>query len=228
MLAKLLESCVDSSIHALLFGGSQLYGLLQSILTDDAQERLAIFQLDGFASDETLEYIRFKLATARFTKELLIDVGIIDVIHNSSRGIPVAIKNLVAGALNSAAQACEPDEFAGVGTTLSRNSIEQVDGCEEFGVLKGHDSCERGGLEQAWVASAQPRYWAAATLVVLLTDALLFWDTNRGDRHSIPIAVAVTPGATQVTEVERLADLAVVVPLLTSADEAVVAELEEF
>ena len=228
MLTKLLESCVDSSIHALLFGGNPLDSALQSILTDDAQERLAIFPLDGFASDETLEYIRFKLATARFTKELPIDVGIIDVIHNSSRGIPGAINNLVADALNSAAPACESDELAGIGPTLGRNSIEQVDDYERIGVLEAYDSDEIGDREQAWVAGIQPRYWAPATVVVLLTGALLFGDTSPGDRQLIPIAVAVTPGATQVVEVERLADMAVVVPLLTSADQAVVAELEGF
>ena len=75
LLMKLLDSSVDSSIHALLFGENQIDSLLQRILTADAQERLAVFPLDGFASDETQEYIRFKLATARFTKELPIDVG---------------------------------------------------------------------------------------------------------------------------------------------------------
>ena len=45
---------------------------------------LRFFRLDGFASDETQEYIRFKLATARFTKELPIDGGIVGAIHNSS------------------------------------------------------------------------------------------------------------------------------------------------
>ena len=228
LLTKLLDSCVDSSIHALLFGGNQLDSLLQSILTDDSQERLAIFPLDGLASDETLEYIRFKLATARFTNELPIDVGIIDLIHNSSRGIPGAINNLVADALNSVAPACESNDFAGISPTSNGNSIEQVDDYERIGVQEGYDSAESRDLEQAWVASIEFRYWAAAAVVVLLTGALLFGDTSPGDRQLIPIAVAVTPGATQVIEVERLADLAVFVPLLTSADQAVVAELEGF
>ena len=228
LLTKLLDSCVDSSIHALLFGGNQLDSSLQSILTDDSNERLAIFPLDGLASDETLEYIRFKLATARFTKELPIDVGIIDLIHNSSRGIPGAINNLVADALNSVAPACESNDFVGISATLNGNSIEQVDDYERIGVLEGYGSNERRNLEQAWVASIQPRYFAAAAaLAVLLTSTLLFWDTSPSESQSIPIAVAVTPMATQVIEVERLADLVAVVPLLTSADEAVVAGVEE-
>ena len=43
LLTKLLDSSVDSSIHALLFGENQIDSLLQRILTADEQERLAIF-----------------------------------------------------------------------------------------------------------------------------------------------------------------------------------------
>ena len=217
-LTKLLDSSVDSSIHALLFGENQIDSLLQRILTADEQERLAIFPLDGFASDETQEYIRFKLATARFTKELPIDGGIVGVIHNSSRGMPGAINNLVADALNGAVPASEPDEFAGIGPIFSGASSEQA-----------ADRDDKTDLEQAWIASIQPRYWAAtAALVVLLTGTLLFWDAGPRETQSIPITVAVTPGATQVIDVERLTELAAAVPALTAADAAVVAGVGEF
>ncbi|MDG2285466.1 MAG: AAA family ATPase, partial [Alphaproteobacteria bacterium] len=218
LLTKLLDSSVDSSIHALLFGENQIDSLLQRILTADEQERLAIFPLDGFASEETQEYIRFKLATARFTKELPIDGGIVGVIHNSSRGMPGAINNLVADALNGAVPASEPDEFAGIGPIFSGASSEQA-----------ADRDEKTDLEQAWIASIQPRYWAAtAALVVLLTGTLLFWDAGPRETQSIPITVAVTPGATQVIDVERLTELAAAVPALTAADAAVVAGVGEF
>ena len=229
LLTKLLDSSVDSSIHALLFGENQIDSLLQRILTADAQERLAIFPLDGFASDETQEYIRFKLATARFTKELPIDGGIVGVIHNSSRGMPGAINNLVADALNSAVPASESDEFAGIGPIFSGASIEQADDHQRIEVLEAYDRDEKGDLEQAWIASIQPRYWAAAAaLVVLLTGTLLFWDAGPRETQSIPITVAVTPGATQVIDVERLTELAAAVPVLTTTDEAVVAGVGEF
>ena len=218
LLTKLLDSSVDSSIHALLFGENQIDSLLQRILTADEQERLAIFPLDGFASDETQEYIRFKLATARFTKELPIDGGIVGVIHNSSRGMPGAINNLVADALNGAVPASEPDEFAGIGPIFSGASSEQA-----------ADRDEKTDPEQAWIASIQPRYWAAtAALVVLLTGTLLFWDAGPRETQSIPITVAVTPGATQVIDVERLTELAAAVPVLTASDAAVVAGVGEF
>lgn len=227
-LMKLLENCVDSSIHALLFGENQLDRLLQSILTNDVQERLVNFSLDGLASEETLEYIRFKLATARFTRELPIDAGIVDFIHNSSLGIPGAINNLVADALNSAAPVFESDEPVGVGLTLNGQNIEKVYECERIRVLKADDSHEKEDLEQVWVKKIHLRYWAAAaTLVVLLTGTLLFWDTGPVERQVTPINIAVTPRATQVIEVERLAELAAAVPLLTSANEAVVVGFEE-
>ena len=118
--------------------------------------------------------------------------GIVGVIHNSSRGMPGAINNLVADALNGAVPASEPDEFAGIGPIFSGASSEQA-----------ADRDDKTDLEQAWIASIQPRYWAAtAALVVLLTGTLLFWDAGPRETQSIPITVAVTPGATQVIDVE--------------------------
>jgi hypothetical protein len=143
--------------------------------------------------------------------------------------MPGAINNLVADALNSAVPASEPDEFAGIGPIFSGASIEQADDHERIEVLEAHDRDEKRDLEQAWIASIQLRYWAAAAaLVVLLTGTLLFWDAGPRETQSIPITVAVTPGATQVIDVERLTELAAAVPVLTTADEAVVAGVGEF
>ena len=245
LLTKLLESCVDSSIHALLFGENQLDSLLQSTLTADEQERLAVFPLDGFASEETLEYIRFKLATARFTKELPIGGGIVGAIHNSSQGMPGAINSLVADALNSAVPASASDELAESDPIYSVESIEQV---EEVDVLDGYDWDESeepvtvpefAAVQdpdpdsdsipgQAWIASIQPRYWAAAaTLVVLLTGTLLFWDSAPGEAESMPIAVAVTPTTTQAIEVESVAEMTLAALAQTTVDAVDVAQVEE-
>ena len=227
LLTKLLESCVDSSIHALLFGENQLDSLLQSTLTEAAQERLAVFPLDGFASEETQEYIRFKLATARFTKELPIDGGIVGAIHNSSQGMPGAINRLVVDALNAAAPASESDELAGIAPIYSGDVIEEYEGIE---ALEGYDGDEdeRGDPEPAWITGIQPRYWAAAAaLVVLLTGTLLFWDASPRETESIPITVAVTPRITQAIEVASVTELAATVFAETTADEVVVAQAEE-
>jgi len=230
LLTKLLEMCVDSSIHALLFGENQLDSLLQSTLTEAAQERLAVFPLDGFASEETQEYIRFKLATARYTKELPIDGGTVGAIHNSSQGMPGAINRLIVDALNAAASASETDEFLGVAPVTSGNVIEQIGEYEGIEALEGSDRNEnvRGALEQTWIASIQPRYWAvAATLVVLLTGTLLFWDTSPSESESTPISVAVIPGITQAIEVESVTEVAAALPTQMTVDAAVIAETEE-
>lgn len=196
LLTKLLESCVDSSIHTLLFGENQLDSLLQSTLSAQAQERLAVFPLDGFASDETLEYIRFKLATAGFTKELPISGGSVGDIHNSSQGMPGVINRLAISALNAAAPAGEPDEFADVGPLYSGERIQQLEDYEKVEALAAYEreAEETGEKALVWMANMQPKYWAAAgALVVLLTVTLLFWDTAPIETESAPIAVAVTP-----------------------------------
>lgn len=224
LLTKLLASCVDSSIHALLFGENQLDSLLQSTLSIDAQERLAVFPLDGFASDETQEYIRFKLASARFTKELPIDGGIVGAIHNSAQGMPGAINSLVVDALNAASPAREPDEFADISPMYSGDSIAQDDEHETIEALEDYERDEEGGS----VVSIQPRYWfAAAALVVLLTGTLLFWDTDPRETESIPITVAVTPKTTQAIEVEPVTELPAAAPVQLTAVEVVVAQVEE-
>ena len=225
LLTKLLVSCVDSSIHALLFGENQLDSLLQSTLTIDAKERIAVFPLDGFTSDETQEYIRFKLATARFTKELPIDGSIMGAIHNSSLGMPGAINSLVVDALNAAAPASERDEFADICPVYSGDRIAQDDEHEGVEALDGYNS----NVKRSPVVSIQPRYWvAAATLVVMLTGTLLFWETGPRETESIPITVAVTPKTTQAIEVEPATELPAAVPQQPAAVEVPIAELEGF
>ena len=225
LLTKLLVSCVNSSIHALLFGENQLDSVLQSTLTVDAKERLAVFPLDGFASDETQEYIRFKLATARFTKELPIDVGIVGAIHNSSLGMPGAINNLVVDALNAAAPASERDEFVDTCPSYSGDRIAQDDELEGIEALDGYNP----DVKRSPVVSIQPRYWfAAATLVVMLSGTLLFWERGPRETESIPIIVAVTPKTAQAIEVEPATELPAAVSEQPAAVEVAVAELEKF
>ncbi|MBL4573288.1 MAG: SPOR domain-containing protein, partial [Gammaproteobacteria bacterium] len=66
-----------------------------------------------------------------------------------------------------------------------------------------------------------------ATLVVLLTGTLLFWDTSPGESESIPISIAVIPRITQAIEVESVTEVAAALPTQTAVDEVVVAEAAE-
>ncbi|MBT7225600.1 MAG: AAA family ATPase [Gammaproteobacteria bacterium] len=218
LLTKLLDSCVDSSIHALLLGERQLDNLLQNTLTNEAQDRLAVFLLDGFASDETHDYIRFKLATAGFNKEMPLEGGVVGAIHNASQGMPGAINGLIANALNAAAPAVavapapsigaptavmdELDDIDEFGPLTSGERFAGIDDIEQFEGLHASERLESGDEDGAadmqliWLAGVQPRYLsAAAILLVLLTGTLLFWDASPRVTESLPIPVAIAPAA---------------------------------
>ncbi len=185
LIIRLLENCVDSSIHALLFGENQLDNLLLGTLPPEAQERLAVFSLDGFASDETVEYIRFKMATAGFTGELPLTGGALGSIHNSSQGMPGAINSLMADALSSTVK------IEGLGSPGST----EVDADET--------------LVRSWLTSLQPRYWAiAATLVVALTATLIFWDTEPYTTENETTQQAAAVGSNGVARIELPVELA--------------------
>ena len=218
LLTKLLDSCVDSSIHALLLGERQLDNLLQNTLTNEAQDRLAVFPLDGFASDETHDYIRFKLATAGFNKEMPLEGGVVGAIHNASQGMPGAINGLIANALNAAAPAVavapapsigapaavmdELDDIDEFGPLNSGERFAGIDDIEQFEGLHASERLESGDedgaadMQLTWLAGVQPRYLsAAAILLVLLTGTLLFWDASPRVTESLPIPVAIAPAA---------------------------------
>jgi len=218
LLTKLLDSCVDSSIHALLLGERQLDNLLQNTLTNGAQDRLAVFPLDGFASDETHDYIRFKLATAGFNKEMPLEGGVVGAIHNASQGMPGAINGLIANALNAAAPAVavapapsigaptavmdELDDIDEFGPLTSGERFAGIDDIEQFEGLHASERLESGDedgaadMQLTWLAGVQPRYLsAAAILLVLLTGTLLFWDASPRVTESLPIPVAIAPAA---------------------------------
>lgn len=218
LLTKLLDSCVDSSIHALLLGERQLDNLLQNTLTNEAQDRLAVFPLDGFASDETHDYIRFKLATAGFNKEMPLEGGVVGAIHNASQGMPGAINGLIANALNAAAPAVavapapsigaptavmdELDDIDEFGPLTSGERFAGIDDIEQFEGLHASERLESGDedgaadMQLTWLAGVQSRYLsAAAILLVLLTGTLLFWDASPRVTESLPIPVAIAPAA---------------------------------
>ena len=218
LLTKLLDSCVDSSIHALLLGERQLDNLLQNTLTNEAHDRLAVFPLDGFASDETHDYIRFKLATAGFNKEMPLEGGVVGAIHNASQGMPGAINGLIANALNAAAPAVavapapsigaptavmdELDDIDEFGPLTSGERFAGIDDIEQFEGLYASERLESGDedgaadMQLTWLAGVQPRYLsAAAILLVLLTGTLLFWDASPRVTESLPIPVAIAPAA---------------------------------
>jgi DamX protein len=164
IIASLSEKCVDSSIHTLLFGEESLESLLDNTLSADAQERLAVFFMEGLASDETLEYISFKMAAAGFVGDLPLPDDTLGEIHASSQGMPGAINTLAMEALNSAVQTEEPEY-------LDATEVEVETEVEE--------------IEGSWIHNVQPVYWmVAASLVVALMMTLVFWDVELDTKAS--------------------------------------------
>ena len=99
LVVLLLDRSVDSSAHALLLGESQLIGMLHSSIPSASLDSLAMFELEALGSEETLEYIRFKLANAGFHQQLSIPGGVLGGIHNASNGMPGTINALMTDAL---------------------------------------------------------------------------------------------------------------------------------
>ena len=109
--------------------------------------------------------------------------------------------------------------------SYSGDRIAQDDELEGIEALDGYNP----DVKRSPVVSIQPRYWfAAATLVVMLSGTLLFWERGPRETESIPITVAVTPKTAQAIEVEPATELPAAVPEQPAAVEVAVAELEEF
>ena len=98
---------IDSSagIHILMFGEAQLTPLLQDALTSGEKPDLVEFQLSGLGGEDSVEYVRFKLATAGYMGQLPLCSADLSHIHKSANGIPGTINALVANALEGSSEA---------------------------------------------------------------------------------------------------------------------------
>lgn len=199
VITLLLDKCVDSSIHALLFGEPQLDNMLNDALSDPSLERLALFELEGLSREETLEYIRFKLASAGYSKDLPLAGEVIGGIHNKSNGMPGSIDQLVAEALESTASDFEeqletnpsPEAVSEMHNDSELSEVEpassDVPGSEPSKMDLPNFEVDRPDLvnedesenKNALTRIMHPRYWAAAAVIVLVMGAtFLFWDTE--------------------------------------------------
>ena len=88
-----------AGIRLLLLGESQLGNMLTGALPDSVTENVMEFELDGMGGEDTIDYIRFKLAQAGFTGPLPLPGSVLDDIFNTSNGIPGTINALVSDAL---------------------------------------------------------------------------------------------------------------------------------
>jgi DamX protein len=177
-LLKIKSICPPNSVHIVLLGETQLANMLQSILTTQQGAGLIEFELTGFASDATIDYVRFKLERAGFSKPLPMSGADLGSIHNSSNGIPGVINILASEILErrfqmSDTHSSEDDFDLDAGPANRRSAAEE-----------GPES----GRSPAFVYMV-----AASVLVVVFLAAIVFIQPDtQPDNSATPISVATT------------------------------------
>ena len=98
-LIMAIKNSPAAAIHVLMFGETQLQSMLQSALSGKADLTLIEIEMSELGGEDTVEYVKFKLAEAVYDGELSISVSELGNIHNLSNGIPGTINALVSNAL---------------------------------------------------------------------------------------------------------------------------------
>ena len=109
VIEEISDLLTNSNIKVLLLGESQLGSLLENTLSDELHDRVAEFELDNLGSDDTIDYLRFKLASAGYSKSIPVAGGRLGELCNSSNGVPGAINALIADELAKQSVASTPD-----------------------------------------------------------------------------------------------------------------------
>ena len=210
-LVALKKGAAADSVHVILFGESQLGKVLESTLDREQLAILAEFDLGGFGSEATLDYIRFKLKVAGYTKLLPLAGSVLGAIHNSSNGMPGAINSSAHEALmqefgvDVAADVRVPAEVEAVGVEFgtleaqfgadvaAQNTDYTDDELAEFSAAREVDFADLT-LEGA---STSGRYFAAASilLVVLVAAFVLLQTGQEVDSAVARISVPVPASA---------------------------------
>ena len=108
VIEEISDLLTNSNIKVLLLGESQLGSLLENTLSDELHDRVAEFELDNLGSDDTIDYLRFKLASAGYSKSIPVAGGRLGELCNSSNGVPGAINALIADELAKQSVASTP------------------------------------------------------------------------------------------------------------------------
>jgi len=204
-LVALKKGAAADSVHVILFGESQMGRVLESTLEHEQLAILAEFDLGGFGSEATHDYIRFKLEGAGYTKLLPLEGSVLGAIHNSSNGMPGAINSSVHEALTQefgvdvAADVRVPAEVEAVGVEFgtleaqfgadvaAQNTDYTDDELAEFSTAREVDFADLT-LEDT---STSGRYFAAASilLVVLVAAFVLLQTGQEVDSAVVQISV---------------------------------------
>lgn len=195
LIEALVRRSGKSFVRVMLFGERQLNNLLQNTLTDELQANLVQFELASFTTEDTLEYLRLKMAAAGLSSPLPFSGRIIGEIQNSSNGMPAAINALAADFLSSGAvseSASSPDDvdFVPEGKAFNFDAQDHMqfdldmadeEPREDFYSESSTDCDEEQVASQAvWIEQiANYRYQIAASAVaVILIITLFVWDNG--------------------------------------------------
>lgn len=220
-LVGLKSSAAAESLNVILFGESQLGNMLENTLDQQQLAILAEFELDGFGSEATIDYIRFKLGIAGYAKPLPFVGSVLGSIHNSSNGMPGAINALVRDELDK--EFGDAIEAAEVELGLLENQFSAEIAAEEREYTDDElvEFSAAGEVEVADPAAQERstlgRYFVAAgiLLVVLIAAIVLFRPDQELEtdvaRISVPVSAASTnlaSGAQVIPEQVSLSTIA--------------------
>jgi DamX protein len=102
LLTTMLKRNPGGGLAVVMFGEAQLSGLLQRSLPPGLLVNLQEFSLPPFSSEDSLDYIRFKLVSAGFRKPLPLNGGELGQIHLAAAGLPGALNQAMVPALVAA------------------------------------------------------------------------------------------------------------------------------
>ncbi|MFT4862183.1 MAG: DamX protein [Pseudohongiellaceae bacterium] len=177
-LLKIKSVCPPNSVHIILFGENQLANMLQSILAVEQGAGLIEFELPGFASDATIDYVRFKLERAGYSKTLPMTGAALGSIHNISNGAPGTINTLASEMLE------REYRVGGAGGSADDFDLDEAPANRRTGANQEPQS----GRSPAFVYMI-----AASVLVVVFLAAIVFIQPDtQSVRSETSIEVATT------------------------------------
>jgi DamX protein len=184
-------------------------------LEHDQLAILAEFELDGFGSEATIDYVRFKLGSAGYTQQMPLAGSVLGSIHNSSNGMPGAINALVRDALDKEFAADAGAVGVELGALESQLSADVAidenefteDELEEFSAAR-----EVGGPDSTFdeTSSAARYFVAAAILLVMFVAAIAMFRPNQGietdvAQISVPVSGSLPVASSSQSAIPALA-----------------------
>lgn len=216
-LVGLKSEAAAESLNVILFGESQLGNMLENTLEHEQLAILAEFELDGFGSESTIDYIRFKLGIAGYAKPLPLLGSVLGSIHNSSNGMPGAINALVRDELDK--EFGEDIEAAGakLGALESQFSADiaaEERDCtgDEFSEFSAAREVEVEDSAAEEGSTSGPYFIAAGILLVVLVAAIALFRPDQEletdvARISVPVP-SPAPSAQVIPEPVSLSVIA--------------------